>query len=622
MLYHIPVLPLSGGFVGVDVFFVISGYLITGLMFGEIWSTGRFRFGNFYLRRLRRLFPAMLATIAGTFVTASIFFPPDLLREFCQSAIATLLSVSNLYFWQHTGYFDTSAIFRPLLHTWSLSIEEQFYLCWPLLLFCGSRYLRRRGLFVFAAIIAITSLAASIAYDDRQSLIYYLLPFRAFELAIGAMLALAPEQQSRPWLLDAAYMIGATLIVWAAVTYTSQTVFPSYNALAPCVGCALMIYAGRARYLPRLLNNPIAVSIGKISYSLYLAHWPIFVFFSYENAVVLAPLSRMQLAEVWLLVFIAATALYWIVEKPIRQGGGMLAGWRLAPAAAAAAALLALPAGAIVSNSGWASRFDRQLLSLIDEAKWSAGIPAAPGKCFIGMGRPSDVPPECFALSKGHQHFSILLIGDSTAFHLYAGLHVLLKDRADIYTWTASVCPPVANFNDADFPNCGPAMREFFTSVLPSNRYDLALAAVTGRDSYMSSGFESTKARFAEAGIPLVLVGETIQYRDSPAHLIARHGRLDGLPSFLRANMVTSCEGENGRDSLVAPDRFFSMKRILCIGSEPIYQTKGVLMHRDHIHLTEHGSLYVAKALATWAEQYGYLPTTQRKSITARASLL
>jgi hypothetical protein len=548
------------------------------------------------------------------------------LREFCQSALATLLGISNLYFWQHTGYFDTSAIFRPLLHTWSLSIEEQFYLFWPLLLFCGSRYLRRRGLFVFAAIIVITSLAASIAYDNRQSLIYYLLPFRAFELAIGAMLALAPEQQSRPWLLDGAYMIGATLIVWAAVTYTTQTVFPSYNALAPCVGCALMIYAGRARYLPLVLNNPIAVSIGKVSYSLYLVHWPIFVFFSYENAVILAPLSRMQLVEVWLLAFIAATALYWIVEKPIRQGGGMLAGWRLAPAAAAAAALVALPAGAIVSNSGWASRFealrfDRQLLSLIEKVNWSAGIPAAPTKCFIGLGPPSDVPRECFVVTNGRHQHSILLIGDSTAFNLYAGLHVLLKDRADIYTWTASMCPPVANFNEANLPNCGPAMREFFTSVLPVNRYDLALAAVAGRESYMSSGFESTKARFAQAGIPLILLGETIAYRDTLAHLIARHGKLDGLPSFLKANMTNSCEGENGRDSLVASDRFFSVKRILCIGSEPIYQTNGILMHRDHIHLTEHGSLYVARALAAWAEQHGYLPAAQSKSITARAGL-
>jgi peptidoglycan/LPS O-acetylase OafA/YrhL len=367
LLFHLDVGLFKGGFVGVDVFFVISGFLITRLIRDEIARTGSFRFGNFYARRVRRLAPALIATLALSTLAAVLLLSTGSLKGYGSELVASLLSLSNIHFWQQADYFDVSTKLKPLLHTWSLSVEEQFYLLWPALaVIAFTARLRRFAPWLFAA-IATASLAANFPFSrgfefepgsplaglsNGKSTIFFLLPFRVFELGIGAMLLFVPRGGApRKWLDDALFLAGMALIAISVLTFGDQMLFPTYWALAPCLGAALAIYAGGDARTGRAIANPLAVGIGTISYSLYLAHWPIIVFWSYSRG-----------ASDWqgkVILGLAATLLGYLgwryVETPFRQRR-----IRLRILAFPAVALLAVGI-AMARSDGWAWRCSNPL---------------------------------------------------------------------------------------------------------------------------------------------------------------------------------------------------------------------------------------------------------------------
>jgi peptidoglycan/LPS O-acetylase OafA/YrhL len=318
VLYHFRVPGFGGGFVGVDVFFVISGFLITSLIFGEL-REGAFSVLRFYERRMRRIFPALFAVIAASTVAATLFFfPRDLLR-FAESAAATALFSSNFDFWQQAGYFDTAADLKPLLHTWSLAVEEQFYLVFPALLYL--MHTRKRvSLLVLVAGLAVVSFALSVwAVGSVPSAAFYLAPYRTWELMLGAILALGdfPAPKSK-WTCDALGVAGLASIGWAVFGFTAATPFPGLNALFPCLGAAALIYAGEGDggvVRQGLSWRPI-VFVGLISYSLYLWHWPIHVFSKYASGV---PANGLQTGVLIALSFVLAVLSWRYVEMPFRR---------------------------------------------------------------------------------------------------------------------------------------------------------------------------------------------------------------------------------------------------------------------------------------------------------------
>ncbi|HLJ53223.1 MAG TPA: acyltransferase family protein [Rhizomicrobium sp.] len=317
VLYHFRVPGFGGGFVGVDVFFVISGFLITSLIFGEM-RAGEFSILRFYERRVRRIFPALFTVVAATLaVGVVVFFPRDLLR-LAESAIATALFASNFDFWLRSGYFDVGADLKPLLHTWSLAVEEQFYLVFPALLrLLHTR--QRRSLLGLVAALAIVSFGLSLwAVAEHPSAAFYLAPYRTWELMLGAILALGefPSPKS-PLSADAWSLLGLAAIAWAVFSFTAATSFPGANALFPCLGAAALIYAGTTRgTIWRVLASRPLVFVGLISYSLYLWHWPIHVYSTY--------VSRAATDWTWTLALIALSVglaiLSWrFVEQPFRR---------------------------------------------------------------------------------------------------------------------------------------------------------------------------------------------------------------------------------------------------------------------------------------------------------------
>ena len=275
----------GGGYVGVDVFFVISGYLITGLILKDL-DGGQFQLVKFWERRVRRILPAVAVVLLACLATGwFLLFSLDF-KELGESVLAQALLVSNIYFWRESGYFAQAAEMKPLLHTWSLAVEEQFYLLFPFLLIAFKRF-SRKSLVPGILLLCCISFSLSVYCSYRHASVnFYFLPTRAWELLLGSFLAAIPAQRtSTRWLTESLSSGGLLAILCAVFFYGPDTRFPGISALLPCVGAALIIWANdhTLTCVGKLLAIRPVVFIGLISYSLYLWHWPMLVFASYWN---------------------------------------------------------------------------------------------------------------------------------------------------------------------------------------------------------------------------------------------------------------------------------------------------------------------------------------------------
>ncbi|MCL3881745.1 acyltransferase family protein [Marivita sp. GX14005] len=348
VLFHADVSGLSGGFVGVDIFFVISGFLITSIIHREI-AAGTFSIRRFYERRARRILPALTVVMAATLALGYWLLMPSEYEDTARAAISASLFVSNILFWTETGYFSPGIYDQPLLHTWSLAIEEQFYIFFPPLMMLLAAF--RRGALRWIAALTILSFALSaLTTQMRPDMGYYLLPWRAWELGVGSLIALSiADMRFSRKVLEVMGFVGFGLIAYAVFIFDKTTVFPGAAAMIPVAGAALLIVAGKERDTLsfRLLSLAPLVWIGLISYSLYLWHWPVIVFYQQIT------LDRPDLAGC-LIVFSVSILLAWaswaFVERPFRKPVGRgLAGWELGrPEYVLGAGVLSVPALSLI----------------------------------------------------------------------------------------------------------------------------------------------------------------------------------------------------------------------------------------------------------------------------------
>ncbi|MEY3289521.1 MAG: hypothetical protein RLZZ419_1763, partial [Pseudomonadota bacterium] len=321
IFYHAGFSAISGGFIGVDIFFVLSGFLITLILDKEI-SAGVFSFKSFYLRRIRRLLPALLFVLCVTTIAAFYYLVPGDLIAFGNSLKYSLFSLSNIYFWLNTSsYFSKSINELPLLHTWSLSVEEQFYFVWPITLLVMNRFLSRPTtwiLFISGFLLAFG--LADWASINKAGAAYYFLPTRAYELMIGAGLALAWDNfptlnKVQNNLLS---IIGLLIIIGTSLLLTENDTFPGINALWPCLGTAFLIASGKNNETLGIVNKALSVkpvvAIGLISYALYLWHWPILAFINYQGIKLTNTVSWLAIGSS---LFFAIVS-YYFIEKPFR----------------------------------------------------------------------------------------------------------------------------------------------------------------------------------------------------------------------------------------------------------------------------------------------------------------
>ncbi len=476
VLYHYGIAPFCGGYAGVDVFFVISGFLITSLISAEMRS-GEFSILRFYERRARRILPALFVVLAASTVAAcAILFPRDL-SAFGESLASTAVFGSNIDFWSRSGYFDAGATLKPLLHTWSLAVEEQYYLLFPALL-CVLHTRTRRGLLVLVVGLAVASFAASVwAVVYHPSAAFYLVPYRMWELMLGAALALVEIPRLASALLrEGLALLGLALIGWAVFAFTPHTPFPGANALYPCAGAALLIFTGEAggSAINRALSCRPIVVVGLLSYSFYLWHWPLYVFANYLSYAPLGLAMRVALIA-------AAFALAWIswryVEQPFRLKRHLFDRRRLFLLTGAGMAASIAIGLALMAVHGWPQRFAPQMRRILAEADdyeprrhacFSPGPARAERGDFCTIGDSRAARP------------SFILWGDSHADAILPAVETVARDRHRKGLFIAlRHCPPLLDIRLSDEPSerCARLNAEALTAAAKNGIREAILVA-------------------------------------------------------------------------------------------------------------------------------------------------
>lgn len=359
IFFHAGITGFSGGFVGVDIFFVISGFLITSIILKDI-QAGNFSVARFYERRIRRIFPALFPVIAFTLIIGAFLLDAVAFKAFGKSITATTLFASNILFWRESGYFDAASTTKPLLHTWSLAVEEQFYIFFPLLLIAIHRFLKS-GFFPLLLGATLLSLLASIyGVYTAPSAAFYLVPTRAWELLFGSLLALGviPGLKSHVH-RNLLSITGIGLIIYSVVFYTENTLFPGANALAPVLGASLIIYSGigGGAIINDLLSFKPVVYTGLISYSLYLWHWPLFAFAKY---LLFRDLTPLEVAGIILFTVIISVLSYSFIEKPFRGNQPIIPDRKKLFVLSATVIFIASSVGGIIAlQNGMPSRYPK-----------------------------------------------------------------------------------------------------------------------------------------------------------------------------------------------------------------------------------------------------------------------
>jgi peptidoglycan/LPS O-acetylase OafA/YrhL len=426
ILFHLNVPGFGGGFIGVDVFFVISGFLITGLIIENI-ERDVFSFIRFYERRARRILPMLITVVIASAGAGYFFLMPGDYKALGSSAIAALLAWSNFYFLHHTGYFDIPSQTMPLLHTWSLGVEEQFYLAWPAVLLAGSKAIGRSRIAWISLLILIilASFASALTMSDENSKAAFYSPFpRAWELAVGSLIVFLPRPRGR--FAEVMPIIGIAAIAISVSMLSAAAPFPRYNALLPTVGAALILYPRETVTQTILGLRPLRF-LGLISYSLYLWHWPLIVFWRiYNNG---QPVSPWNAFPSLVTAAVALSILSWyLIEQPARRV--RMPSVALFGSAAAASAVALIAAFSIVRSDGFPTRLPSEMAAIDSKDKmWAWACPQSVDVGILANGSMTTAPSCAYGADwKTARHHAVIW-GDSLAEHLapeldYAGRKV------------------------------------------------------------------------------------------------------------------------------------------------------------------------------------------------------
>jgi peptidoglycan/LPS O-acetylase OafA/YrhL len=599
LAYHLRIGLFRGGFVGVDVFFVISGYLISSIILNDI-ASGKFSIATFYERRARRIFPALVVTLLSTSVLAYLYFLPAELVSFAKSLLAALFSASNFYFWKQSGYFSAPVETKPLIHTWSLAVEEQFYIFLPIFLVLAHRLFRRK-LRLSIILIALFSLGMSTvgAFRDPTAT-FYLAHTRAWELLLGVLISLEVFPRIlEPVLRNLVAAAGAGLILLAVVGFSSSTPFPGIAALAPCLGTAFVIVAGRSgsSLIGRALSLKPLIFVGLISYSLYLWHWPIIVFQGMEALPTSGASVRVAKLVCVAVSFTAATLSWKYVELPFRTNRKRLPRARLFQSASLAAALVAAVGAAAIISGGLPTRYPLKAIQVASYLDYDSAKYFRDGTCFISSGYKFSDFDVAKCLEQDSNRKQYLLFGDSHAAHLWYGLATTLTD-VNVLQATASGCKPFLEQPVLAGATCKRLMSYILTDYLPNHHVDRLLIAARWQHEDLlplSRALDWAK----ECGISVVLFGPMVQYDTALPRLLAFsiRGNDSAIPDEHRVDerWLDDAMSEMAVRKGVA---YVSLYRSLCgPRSCAEFGANGVPLQFDYGHLTREGSVLVAERL-------------------------
>jgi peptidoglycan/LPS O-acetylase OafA/YrhL len=505
ILYHAGFKVFGGGFVGVDVFFVISGYLITNIILAEL-EAGTFSLIRFYERRARRILPALFLVMFVSLPFAWFWLVPDAMSQFSQSLISVSTFASNILFWRTSGYFDTAAEIKPLLHTWSLAVEEQYYVVFPLFLMLTWKLGKSWIIGLLVLVFVISLGGAQWLSKSHPSFAFYMLPTRGWELLIGAFIAF---YNSRPnikkhnhFIQQLGSFFGLLLIVYAVFTYNDKTPFPSIYTLVPTFGAALIImFATHKTLVGRLLGSKLFVAIGLISYSAYLWHQPIFAFARERRL----DEPSMYLMSVLALLSFAFAYLSWkYVERPFRDTHHISRNKVFLYGALCSAFFIGLGLVGFLSK-GLTIRYadeQREFLDYYENSRpqWKYYEKINLQEKYRNQCNFYDVPKdrngnttivpvgsiasECF-IKNFRDNKSVLIWGDSHAQQLYSGLKKYLTNDWNILQVASSGCKAKLNAIDSNVDYCEKSNWFAYKTILDA-KPEVVLIAQSDNHDYLT----------------------------------------------------------------------------------------------------------------------------------------
>lgn len=616
ILFHAKIPGFSGGYVGVDIFFVISGFLITSLLLRE-HAEKRFSILGFYDRRIRRILPALGFMLLVVSVAAALLMLPTRLTGYAANLASTALSVSNIWYWHASDYFAPSSELNPLLHTWSLGVEEQFYVVLPIAIWAFVKFGQSRHLFTIFSLGALLSLALAewlVRHDPVAA--FYLLPTRAWELLLGSMLA-----ASQPWKLSRAL---SELIVWAGVAmigvsivvYDQFVLFPGIAALLPCLGAAAVIQIGRNREtsVSRLLSLPVPVFIGLISYSLYLWHWPLLVM---PRIVLLRELTAPEIVLSLVATLLMSIISWRYIEQPARRGTFRLP--RLSPAfssvTAAASGVAVFVLAAMVLRTGLPDRVPNAVERLDAAGRKNVNEVVC------------DAGADCVKEIAGRP--KLVLWGDSHALHYTNVLEDIAARRGmSLSLETAPGCAPLVDVMQRDpdgraEESCLAENTNALTGILNDPQVRAVVIAArwtrfffsheddewrdvrtTGQDDpaiVIEDALKSTIEKLANRGIRIVVLGSTPEFDRLLPACLARATWLHW--SETRCTFKAGTEPGNPADMLMKklanenlPARILRPYDALCPGDQCVRRVNSAPIMLDTDHLS---TAAAAKVLTT-----------------------
>jgi len=599
---------LRGGFIGVDVFFVISGFLISSIVLREL-QQGVFSFATFYARRVRRIFPALILVLAVCLAFGWLALFPDEYAQLGKHVVGGAGFSANLFYWAQVGYFDTAADTKPLLHLWSLGIEEQFYILWPVLLLLAWK--RGLNLVLVAALLAIVSFLVNVGgLAQHASATFYSPASRAWELLLGAGLAclharpgaslhLMPRLRLAP---NSLAWSGAILLAAGLALITREHRFPGWLALLPAVGALLLIGAGPQAWFNRVvLSNRLLVWVGLISYPLYLWHWPLLSFARIVESREPAPAIR---AGALLLAILLAWLTYRVLERPLRTG----------PPARRVAALCALMlacaggGGYIYLNDGLPARKPIQDSQANQQALIIFEDKARADACKKRYGFESVY--EYCVMSDATRDPSVVLLGDSHAYHVLYGLMKHYDGIGENLLMLATRHPYWGvDPNEHPYQKTTQAMLEMALDMKSAKTvvFSAHLRFETGPNgAFAIKAARETFRRFLGAGKHVIFMNDVPILGFDPRSCIKRAGVASSatrLPcAITRAEWDTQIAQHNQVLARFAKEfpqiEWFDASRALCDERFCHAMIDGRLMYRDQDHLSYEGDLLIGRQFA------------------------
>lgn len=595
IVFHLSKAALPGGYFGVDMFFVLSGFLITSIIWREI-ALGDFSIARFYDRRIRRIVPALLLVLLVTTVAATLVLLPMDLIGFGKSLLATIGFAANIYFWRDTDYFSRLAEEKPLLHMWSLGVEEQFYVLFPLLLWVLARYARRTAaIFISIAVVSSLLFSAFLIHVGGALPAFYLLPARAWELGAGAMMAFVPRDGVR-WRGSAGVLslIGAFLVGFGLLR--GAAVLPPWlpEALPVTAGTALLVWSGshRVRGVARFLSWRPVVFVGLISYSLYLWHWPVIVLLKYY---LVRDLSLRDIFGATALMSGCAVLSWWYVERPFRSSAMPIIRVRYA---ALMGSIAGIVAGAmLIAGHGLPSRLNPQAAKINEAVGTNYRCPVS-DYLYLSQSRacalelPSRSPSDADVVLLGNSHAQMYAPAVASILRGLSLRGLLVPANGCLPTYKANINQACRDLADRNIDAVAGLPR--VRVVIIGTTWSDPIAGVDGKSSpsgtlTVSAGLDRTIDRLLSVGKRVVLIGPiptphwdvaSITSRDLAFGWDVARPLFESQAEFLRQYSGAISHFEARRDiEFVRPDT------AICVNGRCNYIVDGRSLFADDNHL-------------------------------------